>query len=481
MKKIVINLMLVVAGLGITTSCSDRFVETEFHQSVQQEAFKTVEEYEAALNGMYASMRSVTYYGRDFNMISELRGDLMFSTARSGRYTTVANLNKDGAHMLSTDRYATETYQKIYEVVAKTNIIINSPEAGITWKESLDPGVIQTKINHIKAQAYAIRAQAFFDLLRLYGQKYVNGGTLGIVMPLKYEPEAKMGRSTIAETENQIQSDFTQAINLSQSSLGYDDYASKTYLNSVSIKALSTRFYLYKNDYSKVRNYVNDVIASSKYSIVPRDLILASFKMNNAAPNSMFELAVGVGGSLGSDSYFTIMNSGGSYKNIKVRQGVFSTLYQAGDIRKELINVVSSGVYVDKYSNGNGEDNIKMMRYEEILLNGIEAELNGGNPAKALEYYQNILRNRLASGSALPNAVTMDDLKKERARELIGEGFRMWDNFRWGRGAFYATSSGVSNSAYDLNFGNPYLAFPIPRREFNVPGNKMVQNEGYDQ
>ena len=32
-----------------------------------------------------------------------------------------------------------------------------------------------------------LRAQSFFDLLRLYGQKYT-GGNDGIVLPLKFDP-----------------------------------------------------------------------------------------------------------------------------------------------------------------------------------------------------------------------------------------------------------------------------------------------------
>ena len=70
-------------------------------------------------------------------------------------------------------------------------------------------------------------------------------------------------------------------------------YSDKTVLNEFSVKALMSRYYLYKGDYAKVRSLVNDVVASGKYSVIPRDSYLTSWTLNNASSNSVFELAVG--------------------------------------------------------------------------------------------------------------------------------------------------------------------------------------------
>lgn len=483
MKKIILKIFSAVLLSLTVFSCSDRFVDTDFNQSVEQTSFTSVEELEATLNGAYGSMRNVSYYGRDYLMYAELRGDLMFSTGRSGRYTTIARLNVSGNHMLSTDAYARDTYQAIYTVVAKCNIIINSADAGLKWKESIDPVAIKDKIKNVKAKAHAVRALAFFDLLRLFGQKYVTGGTMGVVLPLEYNPKAIQGRSSIVETEAQINSDFSQAISDSDATSAYENVSNKTDLNRYSIRALAQRFYLYKADYAKVRSLVNDVVNAQVYTVAAKDLLKTSFTLNNASPNSVFELSVGVFGSLGSSSLNTIMGSQGSYKNVKVRSAGYAQ-YASTDIRKQLVTYLNSsygsnaGYYVDKYSDINGEDNVKMCRYEEVLLNGIEAELNGGSAATALDYYNQIVTNR---GLTTATSVDLPALKKERGKELLGEGFRMWDNFRWGVGVPYATSTGVSVAANNLPYGDNYLAFPIPKAEFNVPGNKMVQNAGYDQ
>ncbi len=42
--------------------------------------------------------------------------------------------------------YARDTYQAIYTVIAKCNIIINSTDAGLKWKESIDPGELKTNL-----------------------------------------------------------------------------------------------------------------------------------------------------------------------------------------------------------------------------------------------------------------------------------------------------------------------------------------------
>lgn len=52
---------------------------------------------------------------------------------------------------------------------------------------------------------------------------------------------------------------------------------------------------------------MNDVVNAQVYTVAAKDLLKTSFTLNNASPNSIFELSVGVFGSLGSNSLNTIM------------------------------------------------------------------------------------------------------------------------------------------------------------------------------
>lgn len=453
MKKRLFSIAILTASvLSFNISCSDDFVEREFYQEVEQGDLKTVQEVQAFIRGAYVSMRANTYYGADFLAYGEVRSDNMFSNLNGGYYQNVQNYS-----MLSTDAYASGTWNQIYAMVAKANIVINTDVNGI---QGVDANRTLTK--YAQGQAHGLRAIGFFDLLRLYGQKYT-GGDLGIVLPTKYDPKAKMPRATIAATEAQIDADFTKALELMTSNPGGP--ATKTDLGVPALKALMSRFYLYKGDYAKVRTLTNELAAAGYATPISSGLLVESFKftLNGAASNSIFELAVGQVASLGTTSYGYRLQPTG-YSNIQLKSGVAANLYGATDVRKSLIN--ANGYITGKYTDGSGNDNIKMIRTEEVLLNGVEAELNGGSTAKALTYYNTLLTQR---GLSAATTVTMDDLKKERARELIGEGQRQWDLLRWGDKSYVPTTV------------NPVLiAFPIPRAEINIDGSQIKQNPGYE-
>jgi len=175
-------------------------------------------------------------------------------------------------------------------------------------------------------------------------------------------------------------------------------------------------------------------------------------------------LSVGTTNSLSTSSYRHKLHPNG-YGNVVVKPETL-TLYTTGDIRRNFVQTANWYNYLTgKYTNSVGADNIKMIRYEEVVLNGVEAELNGGDPAKALTYYNSLITQR---GLTAATTVTMDVLKKERSKELLGEGLRQWDLLRWG----------------DISYANGkdknLLAFPIPRIETDLSGTLIKSNPGYD-
>lgn len=462
MKKIFSTGILAISLIFLTNSCSEDFVDTTFYQEKQASPIASVEELTSFINGTYARMRSTNYYGRNFIAYGEVHTDEAYTTQASGR-----NVAWGTYSFTSLDADVTTTWRDIYQVVGNANIIINTPDSGLTWSESIDPDAIKEKTRFIKGQAYAIRAQAFFDLLRLYGQKY-SGGNLGIVLPLVYNPNAKMGRSTITETQTQIESDFASAISYMNDN-DFDN-ASANYLNPMSVKALMTRYFLFRGDYAKVRTYAAEIVNSNKYSVVAKGDLIKSFGTNNNA-NSVFELAVGTSSALSFDSYANLVNSAG-YANIRVLTST-ANLYVNDERSKLLTNRYLNG----KYPDVTGAGNIKLVRFEEVLLNGAEAELNGGSASIALDYYNKIQQQRVL---AIAPSVTLNDVKKERIKELVGEGFRYWDLLRWGSVIPYYNNSGAADATLNKTVPDNKLAFPIPQSETNVAGTLITSNPGYD-
>ena len=379
MKKIVYSALVVLSIVGMT-SCSRDFTETQFFQEEQAAPITTAEQLESFVRGTYLKMRATNYLGNKYRATGQIHTDETYSTTFSGRNIDFATYS-----LLSTSADPEDIWYAIGQTIGNANIVINSSD-NLTYRGTANAQAL-TQVKYLKGQAYALRAQALFDLLKLYGQEY-SGGSLGVVVPLVYNPNAQQARSTVVETRAQIESDFQAALN----NLGATgDVSNKTYLNQ----------------------YSGDVINSGKFSVIPASELALSFTKDNAA-NSVFELAVGINGASGTNSYANLLNSTG-YKNIAVLPDVYNS-YESNDVRKNLIiqGVVRSGQNAyflnGKFSDVNGNSNIKVIRYEEVLLNAAEAEIQAGSSVNALNYYNMI---RQARGLAAATSVTLELIKKE--------------------------------------------------------------------
>ncbi|WP_297976397.1 RagB/SusD family nutrient uptake outer membrane protein [uncultured Capnocytophaga sp.] len=476
MKKIIYTSLFLTGGL-LLTSCRKDFTETQFFQSKQAEPLKTVEEASSFVNGTYAQMREKEYLGSYYLAYGEVRSDEVYNNMDVGRFRGESLYTMD-----ANDGDARDTWTKIYGVIANINNVINAPD-NLSSQKAGGGAANPSEVKAIKAQAYAIRGMAFFDLLRLYGQKYT-GGTLGVPLPLEYNALATTTRPTIEQTEAQIEADFDKAMQLFQdvasaqrtTLAGLVNTTDKTKLSPMAVKAYQSRFYLYKGDWDKVATLSEEIINSGRYEVVPAADLAASFVKANAN-NSVFELAVGVKGSLGSEGFGYLFNSGGYATLLPTNYAL--SLFENSDIRKSLfVGNSNDGYFLDgKFSDLQSQSNVKLVRYEEVLLNAAEASLNKGDQATALTYYNQLRAQRGFTAAA--TSLTMEELKKERLRELLGEGFRYWDLLRWGDTVPYYDRTGATDPANNRAVPNKVFAFPIPQAERNSEYSNVPQNDGY--
>ena len=476
MKKIIYTSLFLTGGL-LLTSCRKDFTETQFFQSKQAEPLKTVEEASSFVNGTYAQMRVKEYLGAYYLAYGEVRSDEIYNDTSVGRFRAESLYTMD-----ANNGNARDTWTTIYGVIANINNVINAPD-NLSSQKAGGGAANPSEVKAIKAQAYAIRGMAFFDLLRLYGQKYT-GGTLGVPLPLQYNALANTTRPTIEQTEAQIEADFNMAIQLFQEAAtaqrktlaGLVNTTDKTKLSPMAVKAYQSRFYLYKGDWDKVATLSKEIIDSRKYEVVPAADLSASFVKPNTS-NSIFELAVGVSGSLGASGYGYLFNSGG-YGTLLPTDYALS-LFDNADARRNLFAGNSRvGYFLNgKFSDLQSQSNLKLVRYEEVLLNAAEAYLNKGDQATALTYYNRLRAQRGFTAAA--TSLTLEELKKERLRELLGEGFRYWDLLRWGDTVPYYDRTGATEPANNRAVPNKVFAFPIPQAERNSEYSNVPQNDGY--
>jgi hypothetical protein len=131
----------------------------------------------------------------------------------------------------------------------------------------------------------------------------------------------------------------------------------------------------------------------------------------------------------------------------------------------------------------------KPFRLAELYLIMAEsmAEMEGGEEDAA--YYLNELRKaRIKDYTPRTYGsleVLKEEIRKERVKELVGEGFRMHDLKRWGLGMTRGASqnTAMTHSAYDqvsALAGNFRFLWPIPKEEMDAnPQFAGQQNDGF--
>ena len=124
--------------------------------------------------------------------------------------------------------------------------------------------------------------------------------------------------------------------------------------------------------------------------------------------------------------------------------------------------------------------NFPILRVADVYLLYAEALIRNGKSAMAKEYIDKI-RTR-AGLPALAESPVLDDIKKERKMEFIGEGKRYFDLVRWGDADAIATLSAFATKYHSNTNGQlptkKDLLLPIPQTELNARSN-WLQNEGY--
>lgn len=205
--KFQISLLL---GILFLSACKKEFLETRPTTSVDAgSAITTVENAKASLNGIHRSMfqgyGSQGSFGQATNMINAdvLGDDYVFSGQSNGWFLTMYrwldHRNANGG--------STFPYLFYYRIISNANVIINGIEktAGLPAEK-----------NNLLGQALTYRAWSYFNLVQLYGKRFVKGAAnngLGVPLVLTNttEPQARV---TVAEVYTQVNKDLTAAAGL---------------------------------------------------------------------------------------------------------------------------------------------------------------------------------------------------------------------------------------------------------------------------
>lgn len=481
-KSIIVLYVLALFSSVAITSCS---LDTKLSEEVDfdKNPISTFAELEAGINGAYARMKTAEYYGNNIIAFSEVRSQNAYSNNRSNRLGNVS-----GFTMTPTAAYAVDTWFQAYKVISQANRVIEANYPGMDDKEDM-----------IKGQAYVLRALAHFDLLKNYGEQYVNGQglkALGVPYIVTYaDIEAKVVRPTVEDNRTSIYADFDKGIEL----LTKSNSGSKVKANLAAAYGLKARAaLLFSNwdaeDLQVARNNAELGMSVADGGVVSRSAFRDTFKSDDPQSNSVFEIKFSGTDNPSSDSLYYLYNltsDGVGYGPILINFSVADLFgadapieatedqeaKEANDIRADITMIGENfkgggmrniGKYVKISSN------VKILRFEEMLLTFVEADfrINNGVTGEALALLNQLRENRLATYTPV-TTYTLDDIRIERQKELMFEGTGFEDAMRF---HLDIENPSIATPGF-IAYGNPKLAFPIPRTEINVSG--IQQNQGY--
>ena len=380
-------------------------------------------------------------------------------------------------------------------IIAANEIIHDIDSLGLN-----DPSPI---IN--RAEAKFLRAFAYFDLVRSFGE-------VPLVDFKIYEAgDVNVPKSPAAAIYTLIDADLQEAASALPPSWGAQ-YPGR--LTSGAAMALHARTYLFRSDWANALTKAKGVINLNQYGLVSN--YGSQFrKSGENGPESIFEI----------QAYFTqTQDFGIMYSNVQGVRGAgqwdlgwgwntptqkLVDEYETGDPRRIETILYSGGVdplfgenvpaglarpYWNKKIYTNPADraalnnrfgrwmNHRIIRYADVLLMAAEAanELGGAqNTTDALAWLEMVRgRARGSNASILPAVTTTDQgelreaIRHERFVELGMEEQRFFDLVRWRIDVDVLTGEG-------FNYQPKHRLLPLPQAEIDKSGGTLIQNPDY--
>lgn len=466
MKRITIKNMIVTTVLFLSlASCEKSFLELKPPTSLTPEfALATEADLQVALRGAYAGLKSTALYGRSLMVLGDMMADNTYQSAlNTNRYTNFNLYN-----YLVTDGDVAGLWNASYSVILRANNIINSPIAD------------NANIQQIKGEAYAIRALAYFNLVRYFGSPYtLDPSKLGVPIITTYQADLKPERAKIADVYTLINKDLTQAFTL------MTKFTNSSQFSKYSAKALQAKVYLAMGDKTNAKTAALDVITNSGFTAISSAAhtgYWAGVAPRTDKVETLLEISFDAVANNAFDALSYIYLQSGNYGDMLCSSELYD-LFETADIRKSLYATGTRGglasVFVNKYGSFTGDhSDTKVIRMSEMYLIAAEASYPS-NTADALKYVNEVTSRRGATAIASSGSALLEDIITERRKELAFEGERYLDMQRLQRNI--ARSKNYPAAALSIDFTNYRRIMPIPQGELDAnPSIKLQQNPGWN-
>lgn len=465
---------------GSITSCSDQLDLKPISnttvggsgQGTSGSAITDSTSAETALASAYSFFKTdgAEYYVLDRYNIGDSQSDNAYVGADN-----VAGFEWDEYRITATNSWVARDWSYLYRHIARCNNVI-SRVPNITMP--------QTRKNQILAEAKTIRARAYFDLVRLFGDVPL---IIDETPAVTVENLSKLypSRTPASQVYLQIIKDLTEAENAN-----LPQQANKQFVSNGAVWALLANVYATQGNWAKVNEYTDRVL-SQNYSLMSNFDHLWDGAHENSS-EAIWELNFddwSTGGNWG-----VSMFTGTDWKRFCNPSNDMIKAYidEQDSVRsKSTITYKDNVGWTDKYLSvahfpffykmrEQPSANIILYRLADILLLKAEAQNELGNTTVAATYVNQIRsRAKLNPTPASTQSEMRLAIEKERRLELAFEGHRWFDLIRTGRAisVMQAVKDGNGNSLnYVLNQNK--LLWPVPQNERDKNAN-LTQNAGY--
>ncbi|MEI7722033.1 MAG: RagB/SusD family nutrient uptake outer membrane protein, partial [Verrucomicrobiota bacterium] len=419
-------------------------------------------------------------------IFSDTRGD----DASKDIINTSSAYYSDVFTMASDDPLLKSTWGNYYLLIFSANTTLEK-------LDKADPAIVINKVRHI-AEAKFLRALAYFDLVRIFGD------VPKITVPVSIPESYKIARESADKIYDEIIIPDLLAAEPSLS-LKYTG-ADVGRATKGAAKALLGKVYLTRKNFVNAEAKLQEVTTMG-YSLLAKYNDLFDYTKDEHHSEYIFDIEY-VAGGLGEGSPWTssffpmnldyakqlgIIGAGSGDAQLNASLNLFNA-FDPLDIRRAVTVDVSGGyintlgvfvkfTYSDKYTRkyitaiasvNDSPANWKVIRYADVLLMYAEALNENGKTTQALTYL-NMVRSRagLVGYSALTQPDARDKIYQERRFELSYEGHRWFDLVR----------TGLAYTVMQKYFMKPYMTvFPVPLSQIQIINNPSIfaQNPGYE-
>ena len=259
MKKIFINSVIGLACLAGTTSCGDKFLESDYFAGVEAEgALTTPNVIEYALNGTYYQLQTYYFAGNYSTIIGDIASDITYWNQDTGHFNQLYQFIYQ-----DTDTYLSYIWEYGYKVIDNSSRIIEACQDLLPEANDDDAEVLML----FEAEARTLRAFAALKLTNVFCHQVMVNGTSygsqpGIVVVEKPIPAfSEVERSTLSQSYDYINNDLKTAINFFET-IGWDR-DDVNYMGLAAAYGLLARSNMYLENWSEAANAAKNAIAVS--------------------------------------------------------------------------------------------------------------------------------------------------------------------------------------------------------------------------